>query len=99
MLSLTGAVLSAVQLCALVGGLVNTVLQVLVVVIRGCGGIHVDLQVCISAIIALCADILSVCIVALPAVKVLLAALLKAVCLTLGSLGAQIVVLTECLSL
>ncbi|KAF5340268.1 hypothetical protein D9611_007821 [Ephemerocybe angulata] len=98
-LSLTGAVLSAVQLCALVGGLINTVLQVLVVVIRGCGGIHLDLQLCISAIIALCADILSVCIVALPSVKVLLAVLLKTVCITLGTLGAQIAVLTECLSL
>ncbi|KAF6752854.1 hypothetical protein DFP72DRAFT_903803, partial [Ephemerocybe angulata] len=64
-LSLTGAVLSAVQLCAL------TVLQVLVVEFT------VDLQLCISAIIALCADILSVCIVALPSVKVLLAVLLK----------------------
>ncbi|KAF5338605.1 hypothetical protein D9611_012787 [Ephemerocybe angulata] len=99
LLSLTGAVLSAVQLCALVDGLVNTVLQVLVVVIRGCGGIHVDLQVCIRAIILLCADILSVCIVALPAVKVLLAALLKTVCIILGTLGAEIVALTQCLSL
>ncbi|KAF6753073.1 hypothetical protein DFP72DRAFT_1046876 [Ephemerocybe angulata] len=95
LLSLIGAVLSAVQLCALVGGLVN----VLVVVIRGCGGIHIDLQVCIRAIILLCADILSVCIVALPAVKVLLAALLKAVCIILGTLGAEIVALTQCLSL
>ncbi|KAF6752830.1 hypothetical protein DFP72DRAFT_441587 [Ephemerocybe angulata] len=99
LLSLTGAILSAVQLCALVGGLVNTVLQVLVVVIRGCGGIHIDLQVCIRAIIVLCADILSVCIVALPAVKVLLAVLLKTVCITLGTLGAEIVALTQCLSL
>ncbi|KAF6752836.1 hypothetical protein DFP72DRAFT_1171365 [Ephemerocybe angulata] len=96
---LLAAALADIKLCALVGGLVNTVLQVLVVVIRGCGGIHIDLQVCIRAIIVLCADILSVCIVALPAVKVLLAVLLKTVCITLGTLGAEIVALTQCLSL
>ncbi|KAF5337890.1 hypothetical protein D9611_014773 [Ephemerocybe angulata] len=98
-LSLTGSILSAIELCGLLGGLINIVLYVLLSIISACGGVHVELQVCISAIISLCADILSVCIVAVPTVKVLLATLLGAVCGLLGGLKVDISVLSVCLGL
>ncbi|KAF6751020.1 hypothetical protein DFP72DRAFT_1172631 [Ephemerocybe angulata] len=98
-LSLTGSILSAIELCGLLGGLINIVLYVLLSIISACGGVHVELQVCISAIISLCADILSVCIVAVPTVKVLLATLLGAVCGLLGGLKVDISVLNVCLGL